>query len=62
MFKISWTNSQGEKCKRQFERIEERVLFANMLYVNDTEEFGKISVARPTKKALDEAKAWAQKL
>jgi len=51
---------QGQKCSRNFDVKEELVLFANLLYVNKYERFGKISY-RPTPRALDAAKAWAFK-
>lgn len=60
MYKISWTNSEGKKCVRDFEIKENRTLFAELLYVNDMDKLGKISVSRP-KRALDGAKAWALK-
>ena len=61
MYKISWTNSEGKKCERDFVEKEDRTLFAELLYVNDMDKLGKISVSRPTKRALDAAKAWALK-
>jgi hypothetical protein len=61
MYKLSWTNSQGKKCVRQFKTNEERVLFADTLYVNEYDKYGKISMSRPTQRLLDAAKAWAFK-
>ena len=51
-FTISWTNSQGKKCKHEFDTTAERTMFAEMLYINDMDKFGKISRKRPTEQEI----------
>lgn len=61
MYKLKWTTMEGRKVDRDFTTNHERVLFANILYINGYDRYGKISISRPTKRALDAAKAWALK-
>lgn len=61
MFGLKWVTMDGRKVSRVFETNHERILFVNILYVNGYDAYGKISMSRPTKRALDTAKAWAFK-
>ena len=61
MHKLKWVTSDGRHVSRDFESIHDRTLFVATLYVNDYDKYGKISVSRPTQRALDAAKAWALK-
>ena len=61
MLKVKWTTMDGRKVDRAFETNHERVLFVNILYVNNYGTYGKISMSRPTQRALNAAKAWALK-
>jgi len=60
MYKIKWTTPDGRKCNRSFDVIHDRTLFAHRLYLEKYDQYGKISISRPTKRALDAAKAAAQ--
>jgi len=52
-FLLTWTNSEGQPCQTEFETEDERMVFANVLYVsNYHKRYGKINVKRPTKKQM----------
>lgn len=56
MYKLKWTTMDGRRVQRDFETKEERIVFVNVLYVNNYDKYGKISMSRPTPRALDAAK------
>lgn len=61
-FELKWTNSKGVACSRSFDVIHDRTLFANRLYLEKYDQYGKISISRPVGKKLEDAIAWAKSM